>query len=276
MNTKCFLCNSDNHKVLHKGVRDNECIDVLKCSECSLEFLSDFSHINKSFYEKGLMHNKEIDKWIKNTYCDDFRRFKFLEQKIQGKKVLDFGCGNGGFVKLAQCDGVEIDESMKEYFDVNGLCVYSSIDNLKQAYDYITLFHVVEHLKNPIEILNGLKSKLAKDGRLIIEVPNCNDALISLYKSKSFEDFTYWSCHLFNYNECTLSKVLEKSGYRVIKTEFIQRYPYTNHLYWFFKKSPAGHEKLKHLYCRALNDLYCSFLKRFKITDTLIVEAEKV
>ena len=34
---------------------------------------------------------------------------------------------------------------------------------------------------------------LSKDGRIIIEVPNVNDALITLYRSEAFQNFTYWT-----------------------------------------------------------------------------------
>ena len=38
----CFLCGSEKVKLIHKGVRDNPSIDVLKCEKCGLVRLSKF------------------------------------------------------------------------------------------------------------------------------------------------------------------------------------------------------------------------------------------
>lgn len=48
---KCFLCSSNGNTIVHKGVRDNHDIDVLKCVDCGLVYLSSFEHINEGFYE---------------------------------------------------------------------------------------------------------------------------------------------------------------------------------------------------------------------------------
>lgn len=58
-------------------------------------------------------------------------------------------------------------------------------------YDIITAFHVVEHLQDSIAILKELSSCLKENGKMIIEVPNADDALLTIYKSKAFREFTY-------------------------------------------------------------------------------------
>jgi 2-polyprenyl-3-methyl-5-hydroxy-6-metoxy-1,4-benzoquinol methylase len=60
----------------------------------------------------------------------------------------------------------------------------------------ITAFHVVEHLPDPRAILKALANMLAKNGRMVIEVPSSEDVLLTLYDSDAFQRFTYWSQHL--------------------------------------------------------------------------------
>ena len=73
----------------------------------------------------------------------------------------------------------------------------------------ITAFHVIEHLKDPKEILKKIKRFLKKNGLLIIEVPNSEDVLLTKYKNKSFQSFTYWSQHLYYFNASTLTRLCE-------------------------------------------------------------------
>ena len=54
--------------------------------------------------------------------------------------------------------------------------------HLPELYVY---FHVIEHLPNPKVTLRKLQGLLAEGGKIYIETPNADDALIGLYKNKS-------------------------------------------------------------------------------------------
>lgn len=98
----CKLCGGKNIKLIHEGTRDRADINVLKCSECGFVFLSKVV-VDDAFYSDSFMR-KNIDfvNWRKNTYTDDNRRYSQYKNLISGKKILDFGCGNGGFLTLAK------------------------------------------------------------------------------------------------------------------------------------------------------------------------------
>lgn len=129
-------------------------------------------------------------------------------------------------------EGVEPEIRLNKYFRKKGLKVFSSLDEIKKSYDVITLFHVLEHLPDPRNTLLNLAKKLKQDGQLIIETPNANDALLTIYKCIPFTKFTYWSCHLFLFNNFTLKKCIEQVGLKINYMKQIQRYPLSNHLYW--------------------------------------------
>lgn len=278
MDKQCYLCKSKNVIKIKHGVRDDKNIEVFKCQNCGLEFLSEFKTTLNDFYTNGELHNPaDFQNWINRTRIDDIRRAKYLLNVIKNKNVLDFGCGSGEFIRLTKpysnkIMGCEIDKSLTKYYEETGIDVKNSLSQIPEKFDVITMFHVLEHLENPIEILEQLKQKLNKNGKIIIEVPNSNDALLTLYKSEDFKNFTYWSCHLFCFNEKSLRNLIKKCGLKCRKIKYIQRYPYTNHIGWVKDKKYAGQDRYKTN--KIINILYTYFLKISHKTDTIIAEIE--
>ena len=278
--TECRLCKSKKIRLIKHGVRDNSDIDVYKCQKCGLEFLSQFNQADEQFYTNGQMHSTyEVDCWLNHTQIDDKRRVKSLLPLIKNKKVLDFGTGNGGFLIYSKdivesVVGYEIDLSLREHYEKHNLNVAQNLDFLKDKFDVITMFHVLEHIKEPENVLKNLKKYFNKKGRLIIEVPNSNDALLTIYKNEAFKNYTYWSCHLFVYNATNLKTILKNSGYKIKKINYVQRFPYTNHVGWIKNKKPGGHG-IYHLN-KYLNILYTLILKILHKTDTIVVVAEPI
>jgi len=277
----CYLCKSDKYRKRKGSVRDNPNIDILECNDCGLVYLSSLNHIQDEHYEESGMHDDEepdIDNWLKETEFDDKRRYDFVKEKIVNKNVLDFGCGIGGFLGMAKqsarnVSGVELEKALQLSFQERKLNVFS---NLKEAqeqgekYDIITAFHVVEHLQNPKEILKNLSSLLTKNGEIIIEVPNSNDALLTLYENEPFQNFTYWSQHLFLFNKKTMIELVKQTGLTLNWIKHIQRYPLSNHLYWLSKGSLGGQKEWDFLDNDKLTVEYEKQLALIGKTDTLI------
>jgi len=283
----CYLCRSDNYSIRPGNVRDNKNIDVLECSDCGLVYLSSLNHINQNHYESSGMHdNKEpnINNWLKETEFDDKRRYDFVKEKIANKNVLDFGCGIGGFIEMAKksarnISGVELDRALQSSFQERGLNVFLNLkeakEQSKKKYDVITAFHVVEHLQDPIEILKDLSELLTKNGEVVIEIPNSNDALLTLYENETFQNFTYWSLHLFLFNKKTVTELIKQAGLKLNWIKHVQRYPLSNHLYWLAKGRPGGHKKWDFLDNSKLNTEYENQLALIGRTDTILLGVSK-
>ena len=276
---KCYLCHNILFDHIKKGVRDNAKLNVLKCNNCGLVTLDSFSHISDNFYEESRMHASKIKitSWLKETENDDMRRFLFLNKKIKNKTILDFGSGNGNFLLKSKniakkIYGVEPEKQFKSFFKEMELNVFRCLDEIPNSkFDLITAFHVFEHLKDPLDVLKRFKPFLKTKGEIIIEVPNSDDALLSLYNSNSFSDFTYWSQHLFLFNESTLEDLIIKAGFKVNFIKQIQRYPLSNHLYWLSKNLPNGQNILTVFNNKSLIREYTKILEKEKICDTLLV-----
>jgi 2-polyprenyl-3-methyl-5-hydroxy-6-metoxy-1,4-benzoquinol methylase len=137
-------------------------------------YLSDFSHIDEQFYEDSHMHDHppcapHIMKSVNDE--DDIRRFHDFYPLFVGKSLLDFGCGNGGFLALAKTaavsvTGIEPDKCWTDLHDRTGIPVVSSFSSLpdKAQFDVVTMFHVLEHIPDPIPILKKILNYLKSSG----------------------------------------------------------------------------------------------------------------
>lgn len=281
MVSKCRLCESSDIVLEKHGTRDREDVDVLKCETCGLIFLSKFI-TDEVYYQKSQMRKQiDFDVWREKTFDDDMRRFEKYKEQMKGKKILDFGCGNGGFLQMAKkngeckkAEGLDLDLEAVECLRKEGIMCYKNMTELsEETYDIIFLFHVIEHLLEPENCLCELGKHLSEGGVIVLETPNADDALLSIYHCKKFADFTYWSPHIYLYNEHTLETVIKKAGFDIKCIIQEQRYPLANHLRWMSRGLPRGGvEEYQELNDEELNIAYAKVLSKLKACDTLICE----
>jgi len=207
---------------------------------------------------------------------DDNRRVVQYNDILKNKKILDFGCGWGGFLKKIKkarsLTGIELRKECIFYIrkNIKKIHISDSLNNLNEEYDIITMFHVLEHIPYQIETLRELKKKLKKNGKIIIEVPSANDFLLKL---DEFKKFTFWSEHLILHTENSLRKILKVSGFKKINVKYYQRYNFSNHLGWFIKRMTGGQNSYENISDSKINKEYSDYLIRKKSTDTLIAIA---
>jgi 2-polyprenyl-3-methyl-5-hydroxy-6-metoxy-1,4-benzoquinol methylase len=227
------------------------------------------------------MHAEAISamtSWLHESEHDDHRRFEMLKASLVNRKVLDFGCGAAGFLRKAQTlaadvAGVELERRVHDHWG-DAVALHSCLDVAGQDYDLITAFHVVEHLLDPRAMLKELATHLGSQGRLVIEVPSSEDALLTLFDNDAFQRFTYWSQHLYLFNAETLRTVSQQAGLRVIAIEQFQRYPLSNHLHWLSRNQPGGHQKWSFLDTPELTEAYAASLAAIGKCDTIIAHLE--
>jgi 2-polyprenyl-3-methyl-5-hydroxy-6-metoxy-1,4-benzoquinol methylase len=277
----CYLCKSTSFKTRKGKVRDVPDLKILECAACGLVTLSSLEHIQAGFYENSGMHGQAlvpIGTWLKDTDWDDQRRFELFRVALANKKVLDFGCGAGGFLVkaqslAAQVAGIELEQRVQTHW-AGRLTIHSDIVSAGVGYELITAFHVVEHLPDPRKTLQSLAQLMARNGRMIIEVPSSQDALLTLFDCDAFQRFTYWSQHLFLFNAETLRQLATQAGLKVIAMQQYQRYPLSNHLHWLSQGNPGGHQKWSFLNSPILAEAYANTLAAIGKCDTLVAHLE--
>ena len=273
------ISSEDSLKVVHPRTRDNNNLNVLKCTRSGLIVLEEVL-TNKDYYVKAEKRGSTTASGVQinpQHLEDDLRRFETHKKFLQDKEVLDFGCGIGGFLQLTDrvsknSVGMELNQEHVQIInDMNIKCVSSFEDLLgKQKFDTITLNHVLEHLMDPFEILSSLKNLLKDDGTIIIEVPHARDILLETFNLEDFKDFTFWSEHLILHTQDSLVAFANQSDLELQNMECFQRYPLANHFNWLLEGKPGGHEKYSQLNNNEFHKHYQAFLSEINQTDTLI------
>jgi 2-polyprenyl-3-methyl-5-hydroxy-6-metoxy-1,4-benzoquinol methylase len=277
----CYLCQST-HFTARKGeVRDAPGLHIIECNQCGLVTLSDTQHIGRGFYENSGMHGAETNPivlWLRETEWDDRRRFDMVKTALANKRLLDFGCGAAGFLRraktvAAEVTGIELETRVRDHW-AGQINIVPSVELAGGGYDLITAFHVIEHLHDPRTIISRLAQALTPNGRMIVEVPSADDALLTLYDCDAFQRFTYWSQHLFLFTAATLRTLVRQAGLRVVAVQHYQRYPLSNHLHWLSQGKPGGHERWAFMDTPELASSYANTLAALGKTDTLIAHLE--
>lgn len=281
----CELGISDDQSIVpfyHK-VRDRDDVSVLKCQKSGVIFLSRSDHMEISHYETkqdfrywGAQDRKTA---ILTGHEDAQRRFVQFKNIIANKKWIDIGTGAGGILDLlspiaSETMAVEPQERARNSLIELGYKVFSSVNDVPCTdIEVATLFHVFEHLTDPVETLEILRNKMLQGAKVIIEVPHAKDFLISFLDLESFKSFTFWSEHLILHTRDSLRVFLEKAGFPNISIRGYQRYPLANHLHWLAKGKPGGHIVWDHLRTSMLDMAYSDMLAQIDNTDTLIAVA---
>lgn len=261
-------------------VRDRGDIAVLRDERSGVIFLSSTEHMNISHYDemKGGSYwgGKTRDEALALYAEDDTRRAQQFYDLISGKDVLDVGCGTGGFMDHIRSSaksvaGVEPQQYVRTELQKLGYEMYRLPGDVpRTSADVATLFHVLEHITEPLKTLKEVLGLLRPGGTVVIEVPHARDVLLQL---EAFKAFTLWSEHLVLHTKDSLRVYLEKAGFSDIKVEGFQRYPLGNHVGWLVDNKPGGQKKYPEF--TELSKRYEQMLINTDQTDTLIAIAKR-
>jgi len=155
------------------------------------------------------------------------RQKRRLICKTTGKQrgtLLDVGSGTGAFVNEMKQNGWEVtglepDEDARRVAKESFHCELKSTDVLlslpENAFDAITLWHVLEHVHDLKNYLHQFKKLLKPDGRLVIAVPNYTSFDASVYRQ-------YWAAydvprHLYHFSPLSMKLLVHKNGMRIIE-----------------------------------------------------------
>ena len=233
---ECPICKSDklsNHIICKDHMVSGESFAITRCSNCSFLFTNPRPNPANigSYYqsEKYISHSNQANSLINFVY--KLTRFFTLTKKVKlinsistEKSILDYGCGTGDFLSKCKVNGWEIvglepDANAREQAKtLTGKNIINNINelNLIDNVSLITLWHVLEHVPNLNTTLESLKSKLSKNGKFLIAVPNYQSYDAKLYRE-------YWAAydvprHLYHFSMDTMKLLLNNHGLKILKT----------------------------------------------------------
>jgi len=255
----CPICSGDG-KVILKRVWDSSKRKVLRCVRCETVFLSPMMTEEEAerFYTRYDDYLKKREP-NKQEYLDTQKKEMLSAQQLtkvvrpylrKSDLFCDIGAAHGYFLSyirpfVKEVIAVEPSVDARKKLNDKKIKALDSrwLDEIapnKLRLNAVSLFHTFEHLSNPKKYLNKLKPYLEPGALIFVEVPNVDDALLSLYEVEAFKKFYFQSMHCFYYNPKTLINVFVKCGFKLEDILYKQRYGISNHLNWLANGRPGG------------------------------------
>lgn len=174
----------------------------------------------------------------------------------ENKMVLEVGCSTGyvsSKLKKNKCRvyGVELEpeaaEAARKHCEDVLNADIEKIESLPyphKQFDIILFGDVLEHLRSPETVLKKLKVYLKNEGFIVVSLPNITYWSVRLKiligKFDYAEHGIMDSTHMRFYNYRSAKRLLENSGYRIVKQDYVPPliYPITRICYFFSKIFP--------------------------------------
>jgi SAM-dependent methyltransferase len=191
-------------------------------------------------------------KWQTRRYRKT--RIQRIRRYVQSGLLLDIGCGPGMFLKTAkesgfETEGLEISpEAAQLGRKIWGLTIregyLQEISFPADHYDVVTLWHVFEHLHNPVETAKQLHELTKRRGLLVVAVPNFASFQARAFRHRWFHlDVPR---HLFHYSPSSLQRIIERVGFKTMEINYFSgEHNWAGILGSLMRLSPPG-ESLTH------------------------------
>lgn len=198
---QCKVCRNECKRFYEKRIKS----DFHYCASCQFFFKDEVQLVDESeelrLYSQ---HNNSLDNSGYVAMFEDFLD-KTLSRCDGVKEVLDFGSGPTPVLSyLMQDRGYSVDIYDKFFAPTK---VYEN-----RIYDAITSTEVIEHIKEPLEVMHFFHKHLKEGGYL---------CLMTNFHQNSIEAFcTWWYCldrtHISFFNPHTFEVLAKKVGFRVL------------------------------------------------------------
>lgn len=194
---KCLVCGSNHKKIIFWG---NDALEhaegqfpLVSCVDCGFIYLgerpssNDIANYYPNHYlsfQKAIEDEPSLIKRLERKNERE-KRIRFIKKFYQGPgRILDIGCATGVFLDGMRkvgwdVTGVETSSYAAEYarntYKLNvhkGVLIEANFT--ENSFDVVTLWDVLEHVSNPVEVLHEIRRILKPGGIIVIGVPNPN------------------------------------------------------------------------------------------------------
>lgn len=185
------------------------------CGQCGLIFNSAFEAY-ASTYDESQGFSATF-----RAYADELSDRLISQYGVEGKRIVEIGCGKGDFLALlcekGQNSGLGIDPSFgQEPLETSAAErltfvqeLYSD-NNADPSADLVVCRHTLEHIRPVGEFLRLLRRTVCDDAILFFEVPD----MYRILQETAFWDVYYEHC---NYFTCgSLTRLVRRAGFDVL------------------------------------------------------------
>lgn len=205
---------------------------LLKCSECGHVFYKDMptdSRLSDMYSSSIRDKNSKDPSRSPSEYMIKTMEKIFLITKKKNPVLLDYGSGYGRWSQAAAQVGFTTisfephsARSARSSKNIDYLLTSNKADLSHYQYDVIYLEQVMEHVKNPYDLLLGIFDLMEKSTILVLSVPNINRAkegnkiwIDWPYNGKNTHTLAPYQ-HLHGFSQRSLQKLIKRSGFKNI------------------------------------------------------------
>jgi len=179
-------------------------VDLVRCGTCAMVWNARFEPERMVYapgYENALHFSPRFQ-----AFAEDLAKGLVERHGLQGKDVVEIGCGDGHMLDLMAQNGVAnatgFDPSMAgkdtPFTAREGVEIvpeYFRSDQLDRPFDAVLCRHVLEHLDTPMALLTDIRRAIGdRDVPVYFEVPNAGWMLDSVSMwDVIYEHVGYWS-----------------------------------------------------------------------------------
>lgn len=162
----------------------------------------------------------EINKTIKNNYMQSLLSKYADKNKI--KTVLDYGGDSGQNIPSF------FKESEKFVYDISGVKPIEGVKAIKDVelhnkkWDFIMCNHVLEHVSDPLNIINEITDILADEGLLYIELPN-DIPYINSFLNNTKKQKVLIHEHMNFFTTKSLYKIFNKDNFIILDSRIVKQ-----------------------------------------------------
>jgi SAM-dependent methyltransferase len=219
---RCFVCGVD-AIAPNIEIRTDTGYGLVRCGSCRTLFTDARNAPPASELYPAFSQSADGVAVVSNRAAGGFlrKRVSVAQSASPTGRSLDFGAGNGAFARAMQAAGfasVGLEPfSLGTPTTAPGLTLLraplaDAAPSLGQ-FDVITMWHVFEHLDNPVEVLRQLASHLTPTGALVISVPNEGSWQRRIFRRSWFHLDP--PRHLIHFDLQTLVEVLGRADLQV-------------------------------------------------------------
>jgi len=234
----CPLCGSSQiHEVLTAKdyTVSKENFGIWHCGSCSGRFtqnVPDGASIGKYYQSQEYISHTETREGLINRLYHSVRKITLRSKQnwvrsatgLKQGKLLDIGSGTGAFLHYMKTGGWEVTglepddtarQNAKQLYSVEALPIEQLFSLPEQAFDAITMWHVLEHVHDLHKYLEQLRKLVKPGGAIIIAVPNYTSLDAGYYKE-------FWAAydvprHLYHFSPASMESLLAQHNIKVIK-----------------------------------------------------------
>lgn len=239
----CNYCGCADYDVIAQYTRFEK-NNVLQCKNCGLVYLEIKENKKEieSFYTSAYRKLDTMPVWSpdehfyhKITQNDANTHIQFITKciEITGKKIIEIGSASGRLLHTLSeygckdVTGIELGEEVANYARQRGFKVFTHpIEelNLREEFDVALSFFTLEHVYDPMTVIQAIYKALKPNGYFLGEVPNQNDWRIQIFDDEVVKRLHYDPCHYYYYSPVIIRNYLDTCGFSDIKLETVERY----------------------------------------------------